>query len=64
MRMLRTQPLPVLPNIARRTNTVAEMADVVLFLASDAASSLTGTDLDVTGGNLTGAYFTQAAPRT
>lgn len=58
-----TRPLPVVPNIARRTNTVEEMGDVVMFLASDAASSLTGTDLDVTGGNLTGAYFTQAGPR-
>lgn len=51
------QPLPPVPNIPRRTNTVEEMADVVLFLASNAASSLMGTDLDVTGGNLTGAYF-------
>lgn len=51
------QSLPPVPNIPRRTNTVEEMADVVLFLASNAASSLMGTDLDVTGGNLTGAYF-------
>jgi NAD(P)-dependent dehydrogenase (short-subunit alcohol dehydrogenase family) len=51
---------PPVPNIPRRVNTVEEMADVVMFLASDAASSLVGTDLDVTGGNLTGAYFTQA----
>ncbi len=52
-------PAPM-PNIPRRVNTVEEMADVVMFMASDAASSLMGTDLDVTGGNLTGAYFTQA----
>lgn len=50
------QPAPM-PNIPRRVNTVEEMADVVMFLASDAASSLMGTDLDVTGGNLTGAYL-------
>lgn len=52
------QPAPM-PNIPRRVNTVAEMADVVLFLASNAASSLMGTDLDVTGGNLTGAFFSR-----
>lgn len=50
-------PLPPVPNIARRANTVEEMAEVVMFLVSDAGSSLTGTDLDVTGGNLTGPYF-------
>lgn len=55
------QPAPM-PNIPRRVNTVEEMADVVMFLASDAASSLTGTDLDVTGGNLTGAHLPM--PRT
>jgi hypothetical protein len=33
---------------------------VVLFLASDAGSSLTGKDLDLTGGNLTGPYFRMA----
>lgn len=53
-----TGPHPApMPNIPRRVNTVEEMADVVMFLASDAASSLMGTDLDVTGGNLTGAYL-------
>jgi len=54
------QPLPPVPNIPRRANTVAEMADVILFLASDAGSSLQGTDLDVTGGNLTGPFFRTA----
>ena len=55
-----TEPQPApMPNIPRRVNTVAEMADVVLFLASNAASSLMGTDLDVTGGNLTGAFFSR-----
>lgn len=55
-------PAPM-PNIPRRVNTVQEMADVVMFLASDAASSLTGTDLDVTGGNLTGAYLPPPRPQ-
>jgi NAD(P)-dependent dehydrogenase (short-subunit alcohol dehydrogenase family) len=54
------EDIPPVPNIQRRVNTVEEMADVVLFLASNAASSILGTDLDVTGGNLTGPYFTQA----
>lgn len=54
------QPLPPVPNIARRANTVDEMVEVVLFLSSDAGSSLTGTDLDLTGGNLTGPYFRMA----
>lgn len=36
----------------RRVNTVEEMADVVLFLASDQASSLAGSIVDVTGGML------------
>ena len=44
------------PNMQHRTNTVEEMADVVMFLASDAASSLSGTDLDVTMGMLTGPF--------
>jgi NAD(P)-dependent dehydrogenase (short-subunit alcohol dehydrogenase family) len=51
------QPLPPVPNIARHVNTVDEIVEVVLFLSSDAGSSLTGTDLDLTGGNLTGPYF-------
>jgi NAD(P)-dependent dehydrogenase (short-subunit alcohol dehydrogenase family) len=56
------QPLPTVPNLPRRVNTVDEIAQAVMFLASDAASSLFGTDLDLTGGMLTGAYFTQAPP--
>lgn len=48
------------PNIQYRTNTVEEMADVVLFLSSpDAPSSIQGTDIDVTMGMLTGPF---AAP--
>lgn len=54
------QPDPPAPNLYQRTNTVAEMADVVMFLASDAGSSLTGVDLDVTGGYHTGAHITTA----
>lgn len=51
------------PNVEYRTNTVAEMADVVLFLCHpDAPSSIQGTDLDVTMGMLTGP-FTPADPR-
>lgn len=44
------------PNLMHRTNTSDEIADMVMFLASDAASSLNGTDLDVTGGMLTGPF--------
>ncbi len=53
------QPAPM-PNLPRRANTTGEIADVVLFLASDAGSSLHGTDVDVTGGMLTGAYLAPA----
>lgn len=52
------QPDPPAPNLYQRTNTVQEMADVVMFLASNAGSSITGTDLDVTGGYHTGAHIT------
>lgn len=53
-----TGPHPApMPNIPRRVNTVEEIANLVMFLASNAASSLMGADLDVTGGNLTGAYI-------
>ncbi|GGH42113.1 NAD(P)-dependent dehydrogenase, short-chain alcohol dehydrogenase family [Cribrihabitans marinus] len=44
------------PNMSYRTNTSDEIADVVMFLASDAASSLQGTDLDVTMGMLSGPF--------
>ena len=44
------------PNVQYRTNTVEEMADVVMFLATDAASAIHGTDLDVTMGMLTGPF--------
>lgn len=44
------------PNLSHRTNTSEEIADVVMFLASDAASSLNGTDLDVTMGMLSGPF--------
>jgi NAD(P)-dependent dehydrogenase (short-subunit alcohol dehydrogenase family) len=54
------QPLPTVPNFQRRVNTVEEMAEVVMFVSSDGASSVFGTDIDVTGGMLTGAFFTQA----
>ncbi len=47
------------PNIPYRTNTVEEMAEVVLFLSQpDAPSSIQGADVDVTTGMLTG----RAAP--
>ena len=35
-----------------RTGTVDEVADVVLFLASDASRYMTGVNLDITGGKL------------
>ena len=45
------------PNVHHETNTVAEMADVVMFLAQgDAPSSIHGTDIDVTMGMLTGPF--------
>jgi len=50
------QPAPM-PNVYHRVNTTDEMAEVVLFLASDAGSSILGTDVDVTGGMLTGAHL-------
>lgn len=53
------RPLPPAPNFPRRANTVEEMANAVMFLASDEASSIFGTDIDVTGGMLTGAHLTQ-----
>lgn len=37
--------------VTKRIMTTEEMARAVMFLASDDASSLTGTDLDVTGGH-------------
>ncbi|KJH71523.1 SDR family NAD(P)-dependent oxidoreductase [Aliterella atlantica] len=37
----------------RRINTVEEMARMVMFLSSNDASSVAGTDIDVTGGMLT-----------
>ena len=37
--------------VTQRIMTTEEMARAVMFLASDDASSLTGTDLDVTGGH-------------
>jgi hypothetical protein len=39
------------------------MAQVVMFLASEAGSSITGTDIDVTGGYHAGAHLT-VAPAT
>ena len=41
------------PNIPGRINTPYEMARVVMMLASDDATSILGTDLDVTTGMLT-----------
>lgn len=38
------------PNPVKRVNTTDEMARAVMFLASDDATSMTGMDLDVTGG--------------
>ncbi len=52
--------MPTVPNFQRRVNTVEEMADAVMFIASDGTSSIFGTDIDLTGGMLTGAHFTQA----
>ncbi|MDJ0740513.1 MAG: SDR family oxidoreductase [Gammaproteobacteria bacterium] len=53
---LNAQDAPA-PNIEHRTNTVEEMADVVMFLSSpDAPSSIQGTDIDVTMGMLTGPF--------
>ena len=37
-------------NPIKRINTADEMARAVMFLASDDATSMTGMDLDVTGG--------------
>lgn len=51
-----THPAPM-PNLSHRANTVEEMANVLMFLASDNASSIFGTDIDLTGGMLTGAFF-------
>ena len=61
-RVLPGQPDPPAPNLYRRTNTVEEMAQVVLFLASEAGSAITGTDIDVTGGYHAGAHLTMAPP--
>lgn len=41
------------PNLPKRINTAYEMARVVILLASDDATSILGTDLDVTTGMLT-----------
>ncbi len=44
------------PSFGHRTNTFDEIADVVMFPASDAAWSVNGTDLDVTMGMLAGPF--------
>lgn len=41
------------PNLPKRINTAHEMARVVMMLASDDATSILGTDIDVTTGMLT-----------
>ncbi len=41
------------PNLPKRINTSHEMARVVMMLASDDATSILGTDIDVTTGMLT-----------
>lgn len=41
------------PNLPKRINTSYEMARVVMMLASDDATSILGTDIDVTTGMLT-----------
>jgi NAD(P)-dependent dehydrogenase (short-subunit alcohol dehydrogenase family) len=38
--------------VTKRIMTPEEMARAVMFLASDEATSMTGMDLDVTGGHL------------
>lgn len=40
--------------VTKRIMTAHEMAEAVMFLASNAATSVTGMDLDVTGGQLAG----------
>ena len=44
------------PNLMHMTNVSEEMADMVMFLATNEASALNGVDLDVTGGMLTGPF--------
>jgi NAD(P)-dependent dehydrogenase (short-subunit alcohol dehydrogenase family) len=46
-------PMSPPPNIPRRITTVEEMAKSVLFLSSDEATAITGTDIDVTAGQMT-----------
>ena len=53
------EQIPTVPNFQKRVNTVQEIAEVVTFLCLTQSSSLFGTDLDLTGGMLTGAHFTQ-----